>query len=185
MVQKWDNQELDILANLRYGEFHIRALEKLIKIPHSTLIRKLARLEKQNIIDFKFIGKNKQYFIKNNLKSKKMLEMMENYRLINFLDKYPVLEPLFDDIINNSNNMTILFGSYAKYIPKKESDIDIYIETNDKNIKDKIERLNSRISVKIGVFDKKSLLIKEIIKNHIILKGVERFYEHIFGEIEI
>ena len=75
--------------------------------------------------------------------------------------------------------MIILFGSYAKGISKPNSDIDIYLETNDNKIKNKIKEINSRLSIKIGKFDAKSLLIKEIIKNHIIIRGLENFYERV------
>ena len=73
--------------------------------------------------------------------------------------------------------MIILFGSYAKGIPKLSSDIDIYLETNNSKIKTKIKEINSKLSIKIGKFDTKSLLIKEIIKNHVIIRGMEDFYE--------
>ena len=182
MVQKRDNKELEILAYLFNSEAHIRGMEKAIKIPHATLIRKLKRMEKDNIVDFKIAGKNKQYFIKRGLKSRKMLESMENYKLIKLFNKYPHLEPLFEDIIKKCDyGLIILFGSYAKNIPKPESDIDIYIETEGRNVKKRIEGINSKLSVKIGKLNKDSLLIKEIIKNHIILKGGERFYEQLFN----
>ena len=182
MIQKKDNKEMEILAYLFHSEAHIRGMEKVLKIPHATLIRKLSRMEKENIVDYKVVGKNKQYFIKRNLKSRKMLEMMENYRLLKLLEKYPTLEPIFEEIQKKcSSELIIIFGSYAKNISKSESDIDIYIETENLSTKKKIEEINSKLSIKIGKFNKDSLLIKEIIKNHIILKGAEKFYEQIFN----
>ena len=73
--------------------------------------------------------------------------------------------------------MALIFGSYAKSIEKKDSDIDIYIDTEDRKLREEVNRLDSRLSVKIGKYDKSNLLIKEIEKNHIIIKGVELFYE--------
>ena len=111
-----------------------------------------------------------------------MLVIMENYKLIKFFEKYPHLEPLFEDIIKKcGSKLIILFGSYAKGIPKQESDIDIYIETKEQNLKKKAEEIDSKLSIKIGKFNQDSLLIKEIIKNHVILNGVERFYEQLFN----
>ena len=82
------------------------------------------------------------------------------------------------EIVNkNPRGMIILFGSYAKFIPKEDSDIDIYIETTENKVKNKLQELNSKLSIKIGKFDKDSLLIKEIIKNHIVVRGVEEYYE--------
>ena len=39
-----------------------------------------------------------------------------------------------------------------------------------------LEAISSKVNVKLGRFDLKSLLIKEIILNHVIIKGVEEFY---------
>ncbi len=181
MVQKRDNKEMEILSYLFNNDAHIRGIEKAIKMPHATILRKLAKLEKENIVDFKIVGKNKQYFIKRNLKARKMLEIMENYKLLRLFQKHPNLEPLFEDIITKCSSLIIVFGSYAKGIPKSESDIDIYVETEDSAVKKRIEEINSKLSVKIGKFNKDSLLIKEIVKNHVILKGAERFYEQIFN----
>ena len=75
--------------------------------------------------------------------------------------------------------MIILFGSYAKFIPKNDSDIDIYVETTDKNLKENIQIINNLLGVKIGEFNPNDLLIKEIIKNHIIIQGGETFYERL------
>lgn len=181
MVQKRDNLEMKVLAYLFNSEAHIRGMERAIGVPHSTLLRVLSRMENKNIIDYKTVGKNKQYFIKESLKSRKMLENMENYKLLTLFEKYPKLEILFEDVMKKCDSrLIILFGSYAKNIPRKESDIDLYIETEDVDVKRKAEEINSKLSVKIGKFDRHSLLIKEIIRNHIILKGVEHFYEQIF-----
>ncbi|MBI4447428.1 nucleotidyltransferase domain-containing protein, partial [Candidatus Woesearchaeota archaeon] len=73
--------------------------------------------------------------------------------------------------------LAILFGSYAKGTANKESDIDIYIDTKDANLKEEVELISSKISVKIGKYNKESLLIKEIEKAHVIIKGVELYYE--------
>ena len=182
MVHKRDNKELEILEFLCKSDAHIRELEREIKIPHATLIRKLGKLEKQNIVDYKIVGKNKEYFIKRNLKARKMLEVMENYKLLKLLEKYPHLEPLFSDVIKKaSSKMIILFGSYAKGTPKSGSDIDLYMEIEDVKMKKEVEEIHSRLSIKIGKFNQDSLLVKEIIKNHVILKGVERFYEQVFN----
>ena len=53
------------------------------------------------------------------------------------------------------------------------------MKTTAKKVKEDIENINSKINVKIGIFDNDDLLINEIIKNHVIIKGVEKFYEKI------
>ncbi|MEK6853976.1 MAG: hypothetical protein AABX60_01455, partial [Nanoarchaeota archaeon] len=59
----------------------------------------------------------------------------------------------------------------------KESDIDVYIDTVDRETRDEISDIDTKLSVKIGRYDTQSLLIKEIEKNHVIIKGVEEYYE--------
>ncbi|MEN7982625.1 MAG: nucleotidyltransferase domain-containing protein [Nanoarchaeota archaeon] len=178
MVQKINNLELEIILVLIKSKVHLREISRILKESHSTILRKMNILLKENIIDYKEEGKNKTFFIKNNLKAKNYIYSAEIYKFSKLLKKYPELEIIFEEIKNKfSQEMIILFGSYAKGIAKKESDIDIFIETQDKKVKSKIEYINSKINVKIGKFDMNSLLIKEINKNHIIIKGVEKFYE--------
>ena len=80
---------------------------------------------------------------------------------------------------NNKFRLAILFGSYAKGTVNRESDIDIYIDTKDAKIKEEIALLDTKIRVVIGNYDKKNLLIQEIEKNHVVIKGVEEFYENV------
>ena len=178
MVQKRNITGLDIIEILIKNENHIRGIAKIINESHSTILRKLNILEKENVVDFKIEGKNKIFFLKNNLISRKYVLQTELQKLIKLLKKYPELNILFDEILKNTNEkLIVLFGSYAKGLAKQNSDIDIYIETKDRKVKNKIENLHSKINVKIGIFDTNSLLIKEIIKDHIILRGLEEFYD--------
>jgi predicted nucleotidyltransferase len=178
MVQNKTNLGLEIILVLLKNKTHLREIARTISESHSTILRRINELLKENVLDYKKEGKNKIFFIKNNLKAKNYIYSAEIHRLNKLLKKNPELSIVFEDIKKDfKNGMIILFGSYAKGIPKEDSDIDIYLETNDNKIKNKIKAINSKLSVKIGKFDIKSLLIKEIIKNHIIIRGLEDFYE--------
>ena len=180
MVQNKNNLELEIILVLLKNKSHLREIARTLNESHSTILRKINELVKENVLDYKKEGKNKVFFIKNNLKAKNYVYSAEIHKLNSLLRKHPELSIIFEDIKRNfSKGMIILFGSYAKGIPKKDSDIDIYLETNDDGLKNKIKAINSKLSIKIGKFDTKSLLIKEIIKNHIIIKGLEDFYERV------
>lgn len=180
MVQNKNNLELETILVLLKNKNHLREISRILKQPHSTISRKINNLVKENILDYKLEGKNKTFFIKNNLKAKNYIYSAEIYKLSKLLGKHPELSIILEDVKKNfSKGMIILFGSYAKGNPKKESDIDIYLETEDNKIKNKIKEINSKLSIKIGKFETESLLIKEIMKNHIIIKGVEEFYERI------
>jgi len=156
---------------------HIRSLAKLLGTNQTTIARKTEELYKKNILDFRREGKNKVFYLKNTLEAKQFVYITELDKLTRTITKYPALTRVVEQIINNNKiSLAILFGSYAKEIPSKDSDIDIYIDTSNRKIKEEVELIDSRISVKIGDYDTSSLLIKEIDTNHVIIKGAETYY---------
>ncbi len=176
MEQK--DYKLEIIEKLLQNKNHVRGLAKELKTNHMNIQRKIKELEKENAVDYKEEGKNKVYFLKNNIESKTYAFKTENYKLLKFLKKNPKFRSIIDKIQRDKRiKLCILFGSYAKGIEKKDSDIDVYIDTQNEKIKKDIKVFDTRLSVKIGKYDKSNLLIKEIEKNHIIIKGVEEYYD--------
>lgn len=177
MVQKDYNLEI-VLDLLKTGENHLRNIAKDLGASHTTVLRKLNSLVKENVLDFKVEGKNKVFFLKKTLKTKNYAYMAEHHRLKQLLEKYPEFSILVKEILSaTSENLVILFGSYAGFSAKKDSDIDLFIESNDTKLRTKLKQIDERLNVKLGDFDINNRLIKEIIKTHIILRGVEVFYE--------
>lgn len=176
MSQK--DYKLEIVNNLTWNGWHVRGLAKHIGVNHMLLFRKFRELYNENALDYKQEGKNKVYFLKKTIEAKIYFFMGENYKMAKLLEKYPSLREIMGKIQENKKiKLAILFGSYAKGLAKKDSDIDIYIETANKKIKQEIERINLKVNVQTGKYDKNNLLIKEIEKNHVIIKSVENFYE--------
>lgn len=176
---KQNSYKLEIVGELINKNVHLRALSRRLEVNPMTLSRKIKALVEENVLDFKEEGKNKIYFLKKTSEAKANIFMAENYKLTMLLKKYPNLRKIFDSIQKNKKvSLAILFGSYAKGIARKNSDIDIYIETSNQGLKKEVEDLNMKLNVKIGKYNKNNLLIKEIEKNHIIIKGVERFHEY-------
>lgn len=177
MVHKKDNLELGIIELLLKADSHIRGIARKLNESHSTILRKLNNLKQENVLDSRKEGRNKIFFLKNNIVSLNYVFQTESYKLAKLLRQYKQLSVTFEEILKKTNcKLIILFGSYAKGLAKKDSDIDVYIETKDRSIKEAVENIHSKISVKIGPFDVKSPLIKEIIKDHVIIRGVEEFY---------
>lgn len=180
MVQKKNNLELEIIELLLHSENHVRGIAKELNESHSTVLRKLNNLKNENVLDARIEGKNKIFYLKKNFISKNYILQSESHKLIKLLKKNPYLSIIFEDILSKTDEkLIVLFGSYAKGLNKNDSDIDIYIETKNRTTKKLVENIHSKINVKIGTFDIKSPLIKEIIKNHVIIKGFEVFYERI------
>ena len=178
MVHNRDSLDSMIVLLLVREESHVRGIAKSLGESHSTVQRRLNSLAKENVLDHKREGRNKTFFIKKNLQARNYVYNAERQKLMELLRKYPELSVIAEEVLEKCRErLIVIFGSYAKFIAKKESDIDIYIETNDAEVKERVGSIHSKIRVKIGRFDLNSQLIKEIIKNHVILRGIEGFYE--------
>ena len=174
----YNNLDKRVLRELSGKDNHLRGLAKELGVNHMSIKRVLNILVGKNIVDFNIEGKNKRFFLKKNIESRAEILSSEIYFHENILLNNFILKDIFEQIIKNRKvKMALLFGSYAKGMEHKRSDIDIYVETNNLNLKKQIENINSNISVKIGKFNKEDLLIKEIIDNHIVIKGFEEYYE--------
>ena len=174
------NYYYEIVLALLKKEAHGRELAKELKASLTTIQRALLDLMSYNVLDYKTEGKNHVFFMKKNLVAKTFVMNSENYKLAKLLRRYSFLEPLFKEITERYPNLLIvLFGSYAKFIPREGSDIDIYVNTSDEKAKENIEKLHDNINIKIGKFNKEDLLIQEIIKNHVIIQGAELYYERL------
>lgn len=175
MEQILSNEILDLLLK---GELHPRGIAELLGKNHMTVIRTLNHLAGENVIDFRPSGKNKIYFLKRTIESRNYVMATEYYKLSRAVERYPVLRGIVQAVQGiHEVPLAVLFGSYAKGTAKPDSDIDLFVETRDRSVKKDLEARNSRLSVKLGDFDISNLLIQEMIKDHVILKGVERFYE--------
>ena len=180
MTQIKVNYNYEVLLLLLKKRMHQRELAKTLKTSLTRIQSVLTELRNINVVDYNIVGKNHIYHIKKNLISKSLILNAENYKLIKLLRKYKKLEPIFKEILEKSpKTIILLFGSYTKGTENKNSDIDIYIDSTNQKIKDKLRDVYDGLSIKIGKFNKNNLLIKEIIKNHIIIKGVEEYYEKI------
>ncbi len=178
MVQKRDNLELGIVELLLRKAHHLRGIAQELGESHSTISRRLDVLKREGVIDSRTEGRNKIFFLKENASAKTYIAQAELHKKAKLLRAYPELGVIFEEILKKTDApLVILFGSYAKGLAKKESDIDIYVETTSRSVKKAIEEIHSKINVKIGPFDTSSPLIKEIIKNHVIVRGVEVFHE--------
>jgi len=176
MEQK--DYKLEIIDVLLKKNWHIRALAQKLKTNHMLVLRRLKELYDENVVDYSKEGKNNVYFLKKTPEAKSYIFITENYKLNKLLKKHSFLRKIVEKIQKDKKiKLAILFGSYVKGLEKKDSDIDIYIETNNKKVKQDLELIDSKINVKIGKYDKENLLIKEIEKDHVIIKGVEEFYE--------
>jgi len=95
MVQNKNNLELEIILVLLKNKSHLREIARTLNESHSTILRKINELLKENVLDYKKEGKNKILFIKNNLKSKNYVYSAEIHKLNLLLKKHPEFYLIF------------------------------------------------------------------------------------------
>lgn len=168
----------EIVALLIKEDLHTRAIAEQLKSNHATVLRKLRNLTEENIVDFRMKGKNKVFNVKKTIEGRNAAMIAEIYKQSSIVSRYPVLRGIFQAIQEMPEiPLALLYGSYAKGLATKGSDIDIYIKTSDIQMKKHLEKKHSSISVKIGEFDTRNLLIREMMKDHIIIRGVEVYFD--------
>ena len=176
MEQK--SYKLEIIRILLRRDNHIREIAKKLNINHMMIVRKIKELSKENVVDFTQEGKNQTYFLKKTAEAQAYAFIAEQYSLLQTIIKYPELRNIIGKIQRDKRiKLAVLFGSYAKGLAGEDSDIDIFIETKNQNLKKELALIDSKLSIKIGVYNKENNLIKEIDKNHVIIKGIEHYYE--------
>lgn len=180
MNQNMFNISYEVVLLLLEGPMHGRRIARRLGMPTTNVQRALHALEEGNVIDHETEGRNKAYFVKRNMVAKAHVLNAENYKRVKVLRTYPLLEPVLDGVLKACDSrLVLLYGSYARGAAGRDSDIDIYIETQDAEVKRKVEAVNSSLSVEIGRFDPESNLIKEIIKNHVVVRGGEALYDRL------
>jgi len=116
------------------------------------------------------------------------LVFVEQYKAIAFLEKKLLIKEIMEKITQNINGIGIIFGSYVKGLEKEGSDLDIFIARSYKN--DEIKKVSKNLGIEISVkcyplktFEKnltEDILLKEVLKNHVVLLNVEQFIWRVF-----
>lgn len=165
-------------------------ISKKKKLNQKSVANALSNMEKEGFLKIRTIGKNKHFFL--NFKDKETLisfiAAVEHLRTIDFYRKNPLVKEVIAKIKQYCNGIIVIFGSYASFTQKEESDLDIFIAgtCNTDKISEIAEKYGIQINTKVyttKIFDKalleKDILINEIIKNHILVQGYEDFIKKI------
>jgi len=158
-----------------------REVAKGLGMNQKTVANILNQLEGEDVLKSDFEGRNKRYYLNRfNLRIKEILKMIEINRKIVFLDEHLMMKELFNKLEERVSGVLVVFGSYASGKEGKGSDLDAFVTGKVRGI-DELEEL-WKIKINVvkstkGKFDKNEYFIREIIKNHIVLKGVEDFIE--------
>lgn len=188
ITQKWVDVLTPYLNN--YAEIYSESdINNFSDVPQQTISRIFSKLLKIGLLDFKLKGKNKLFFLPENINSKIIIKLLENHRALDFNMNNPLI---VEEIIKNSETV-IVFGSYASKTEKKDSDIDLIIlgKTN----KNQITKIKAKSSLEINehyssylefekLLKQGNYLSLEVLKNHVIFgnvsKVVDLFWRHYY-----
>ena len=162
-------------------EIYGRELIGKVSISQKAIALTLEELEHKSILKSAKKG-NIRLFTLNHVNSeiKDIISQVELNRKMQFLSNNRKLAYVF----RNDDRIIGIFGSYASGTQKKNSDIDVFIigSKNEMDYDTVGKTFDVDISIKYfslsdfkGLLKEKNNLCKEIIKNHIIIFGIEQF----------
>ena len=166
---------------------HLREIAREVRIDVKTTQLQLKKLEKINVLSSTIKGKNKEYVLNlNNLTTKYYLIMAEIFASIIYLQKNFLIKKVINEIENKIDDPIILFGSFVKGGHTKESDIDLFVISEKKIDKKMLHGVSSLVGRDISIkstngskflsgLKNRDPLINEVVSDHIILKGADRF----------
>jgi len=183
-------QALSLFTDGFDREYYVREVQKLLNISPRTSQLILENLEKKGILISKTKGKIKTYRLNLTDFTKKYLIFVEQYKAISFLSKRLMIKEIIEKISPHIKGIGVTFGSYVKKLETENSDLDIFVagSYNSDGIKKVSEMYGIEVSVKcypLETFEKnlrKDILLKEVLKNHVIFLDVEGFIEGVFYE---
>lgn len=172
-----------------YGrEIYGRELVKKVNISQKNIALTLEELEKTRILSSKTRGNMRYFFLnKSNLLYKKYLLLAEVENSIEFFKNNSKVGHILNKI-NKDGKIICVFGSYAKGIQKKSSDLDLFIvgKFDEKVIQMVGRDYNLEINIQGGSMSDfvsslkgKDSLMNEILENHILISGYEKFIEEV------
>ena len=165
------------------SSYYIREVQRKLNISPRTAQIILNDLEEKGILESKLKGKIREYSLKRNETVIRYIMMVEQYKLISFLQKNILLSEIIEKITPSIKGSGIIFGSYAKGLQKKDSDLDIFIigEYNKEEIRKVSKKYGIDISIKCypqNIFEKNKnndILVREVIKSHVLFLNSEEF----------
>lgn len=181
---------LKFFAENKEKAFSIRQTSKLLRMSYKLVYEQILKLNKTNHIKINSIGRVKA--CKFNYKYDYLIVNVEEERKKE-LFKNKDVELIYRRIkgIKKSFFILLVFGSFANKTNKKNSDIDLCLISDNKKINELVDEVLTitPINVHLNEFTSdefmsmllttKENVAHEIIKNNIILYGIENFYEMI------
>jgi len=173
---------LDIVSSLYEGPQTASEIARKNGLNQKSVANHLNKLAEESILTTHTQGKNKLFHFNNQPLTFHFLCSIEHQRTIRFYQKHPTIKQLLTKV--PQEGILILFGSYAKEEQNENSDIDL-LHINQKKVD--FSEVTRKYSVNIDLKHYKTYtndpLIREVIKNHIVINGIETFVRAIWNDL--
>jgi predicted nucleotidyltransferase len=178
-----DNKEKILLYLAKKKDvFTLLELSKQVSIPYTSLHRTVKEME--DLVEINEKGKSKLITIKWNSITRAYLTIASFKEKKEFVKK----NKIFKKIEDKAEGIVLIFGSYAKNLQRKKSDIDIIIINKNGERSLRFTDLELLFDIKINpIFlsnkefllmlkDKEENVGKQALKDHILLSGFFEFW---------
>ena len=131
--------------------------------------------------------------MKYNDVARQYLILAEQYKRMAFFQKHEFVHAVIEKILPFIKGSAAVFGSYAKGLQHKDSDLDIFVAGtyNPDNVRTISETYGIDVSVKCypqKLFSEKAgtdVLIREVFGNHVVILNMEYFVEIANGQNQL
>jgi predicted nucleotidyltransferase len=171
---------------------HLREIARQTKVDVKAVQLQLKRLETTNILASIPKGRNKEYSLRlDDPIAKYYVMMAEAFATVICLANNFVIKKVVSEIVSKIEGTVVLFGSFARGDARKNSDIDLFVISDEglqartKNmVDDASDLIGRKISLKTANpeqfsqgLDDADPLIREVVSNHVVLRGIDEFCE--------
>jgi len=173
-------------------KYTIHGLSRELNIPYASFYRTIESIK--DLLNIDKIGKSKIITLnKKNPITKAHLTISSDEERKDYIKEYPVIRKIYQEL--DTEDIVVLFGSYAKKIQTEKSDIDLLIinQNGEKSISFSKYELLYKIKInpifitkkefKLMLRDKEENVGKQVMYNHIILNNPESFWKCVFNGI--
>ncbi len=165
-----EQRVLELFLNYPIGSFSAREIARLKKITHPTVLTALQKLKKSGLVR-KETKKNKSGVGKTtNWKADQESSPFREHKKINNLKNIYNSDLIKKIVQETAPNCIVLFGSYSRGEDTEESDIDLFVQSKEKelNLKTYEHKLHRTINITFALNSRQ--LKKEFLQN--IINGI-------------
>ena len=173
-------------------KYTMHELSRELNIPYASFHRTINTIKDLLIIEE--VGKSKIIALdKQNKVVKSHLVVSSDEERKDYLIKYPIIRKIYQEI--DTDDIVVLFGSYAKKTQTEKSDIDLLIINKDGKKSISFSKYELLFKIKINpIFvtkkefksmlkDKEENVGKQALYIHVILNNPEGFWECVFNGV--